>query len=146
MVESNENEGAIQKRSTEQYLTYAKWGLMGIGGLWVAKIAIGLVLNPLVLVGVGGAGAVGWFVMKGRGSRSTEPAGELASADATLRAQAEAQAEAELAGSLLSAAAPNARVPRAAAIAPTPAAETPEAEFDRRLAELERLKFRMGDE
>ena len=146
MSESSENEGAIQKRSADQYLTYAKWGLMGIGGLWVAKVAIGLVLNPIVLVGAAGLGAAGWFLTKGRGKSSpkSEPAAATgvgaASAEETLRREAEAEAEAELSG--VPAPQP-ARAPAPSTAAPS---ETPLEEFDRRLADLERLKAKMADD
>ena len=142
MAETNENEGAIQKRSAEQYLTYAKWGLMGIGGLWVAKVAIGLVLNPLVLVGVAGVGAVGWFATKGRKKDRSAAKAEEAPGDTALLREAEAEAEAELAG-VPAAATPKTQQPPAPAAAPP--SETPLAEFDRRLADLERLKAEMGD-
>lgn len=145
MTDTSENEGALQKRSPKQYLRYAKWGLMGIGGLWVAEVAIGLVLNPLVLVGVAGVGAAGWYVKKGRGdggssAEATPAASPAQDADAVLRAEAEAAAEAELAG----VSAP-VSVPAAPSLPAEPAAETPLDEFERRLAELEALKARMDE-
>lgn len=142
MTETSENEGALQKRSLQQYLTYAKWGLMGIGGLWVAKVAIGLVLNPIVLVGAAGVGAAGVYFAKGRSGGTEAPAAPLAdTGEVVLRREAEAAAERELASV-------PAAVPSPASVAPAspnPTPQTPLDEFERRLVELEALKAQMDE-
>ncbi len=136
MADETENEGALQKRTAQDYLTYAKWGLMGIGGLWVANVVIGAVLSPLGLVGIAGAGAAGvWYFNR---SRSPEEAPK--SDAAGLRAEAERQAEEELAA---------AGVPRAEPDSVSeagPPAKTAVEQFDRLADELERMKSQMSDD
>lgn len=133
----NKNEGTLQKRSPQEYLTYAKWGLMGIGGLWVAKLVIGTLLSPLGLVGLAGAGAAGaWYFNRSRTSDAV-PASDAES----MRAEAERQADQELSAVGV----PPAPAPPTAPPAGPPA-ETPMQQFDRLAGELERMKDEMSSD
>ncbi|MFT6396923.1 MAG: hypothetical protein ACJAYU_001667 [Bradymonadia bacterium] len=137
MADEKETDGALQKATPQEYLTYAKWGLMGIGGLWVAKMVIGTLLSPLGLVGLAGAGAGGFWYFNRSEKTEVQPATD---AD-TLRAEAEQQAEEELTA-----------VEVSAVIAPPPPSpngpppESPVEKFDRLAVELERMKSKMSND
>ncbi len=104
-------DGALTRTKTEQYITYAKWGLMGVGGLFLTKVLVSVILNPLVVVGgLALAGGAGWWAVNrsksgdGASDAGSEVGAGLAdvakagrsSAAAEARRAAELEAEAEL--------------------------------------------------
>lgn len=59
--EQETNEGALSKIDGPTALKYAKWGLMGLGGLVVIKIVAGVLLSPIGLIAAVGAGGFAWW-------------------------------------------------------------------------------------
>ena len=164
MTDDDLEDGALVKTGgdTEKYLTWAKWGLMGLGGLFVVKVALSVILNPLVLAGGAVAGGVGWWLLKARkrGEEAGEPQDGAASAE-----------EETAAAKGRAAVAPSSTPPAPATSAPTPTEAFDEARidaeaeldsylgegeadpdredlnaFERRLRELEAIKARVRSE
>lgn len=138
------SDGPLQRSDSARYMTYAKWGLMGVGGLVIAKVALSILFNPLVLVAGAGAGGAGWWLWrrsKSTPSDAAEPTAEDRKA-AVARTSADAEAEAELTA-LLSAEAPSA--PSAPVVAPTPKRDEAAAHAER-LRVLEEMKAQIGRE
>lgn len=69
---------ALQKVSKDQALTYAKWGLMGLGVIWIIGFVLKVLFNPLFLVATVAAGAGGfyWWAKKGKDDPDVQAATE----------------------------------------------------------------------
>lgn len=142
--------GPLQTRAdSERILRYVRWGLMGVGGLFVLKVALAVLLKPFVLVGGAVAAGLGWWALKkSKSGPSTEvDAGSASAASAAApavavprrseRSLALAEAERELDAQL------------AAEVERRTEAAVPSDELDemeRRLRQLEALKAKMSSD
>lgn len=146
----------VKSGDSPAWLTYTKWGLMGLGGLLVLSWIVKLLLNPLTLVAIAVLGGLGYF---GYRKLSDDGAGAKADAEAEAaretkatgrgrrdRAREVARLEAEREAEALLAAEPEVPAgPSPAELAAERAAREA-ASRDRRLAELAALKDRVARE
>ncbi len=110
-------------------VTYAKWGLMGLGALTAIGLVgklLGLLLNPVVLLVVV-AGAAGWWFLGRRRGGTTSSAVDIDAAEVREATPRDATRSDVVVDSL--------KKSRDAAEA-----------FDRRMRELEALRGRMRDD
>ena len=70
--------GALTKVSKGQALTYAKWGLTGLGALTLVGFVLKVLFNPLFLVATVAAGAGGfyWWAKKGKDDPDVQAAAD----------------------------------------------------------------------
>lgn len=108
-------EALVPGGSKHPVVKYAKWGLIGIGTLVVLRWALALLLNPMLLV-LGGVGGVVAYTMLKKKPESA------ATGNASARSDAMPTSSAEMSDD------------------PVKRSEAELEAFDRRLAEIERLK------
>lgn len=149
--------GPLSKIDGPTALKYGKWALMGLGGLVLVKMVAGILLSPLGLLALAGAGGFAWWKF-GRGTEAkpldgAEPADVVARPTAAPASPPPAARPAERAPILLPPIAPEpvaeAETELDALSLPTPDAPKPPpvelpsfakdelAEFDRMLAALD---------
>ncbi len=131
------HEGALSKIDGPTALKYAKWGLMGLGGLVVVQVVAGVLLSPIGLLAAAGAGGFAWWKL-GRGSSErviTPPPPEQAAVPAS-SPPVTAPAPAPAPAAATPAPAPAPAPPRAPAALPD-FAQAELDEFDRQLAALD---------
>lgn len=139
--------------SASQAVTYAKWGLMGVGGLVILKWTLGVILNPVILIGGAAAGGVGyWLWSKQRSKGAPVPAAEpdvrsasVAERSAVAAAEAELQAMESAVDPAVAAAEARAELERKRAEAAARVAAERDA-HERRLAALAAMKEKVERE
>ncbi|MFT4703403.1 MAG: hypothetical protein ACI81R_001094 [Bradymonadia bacterium] len=70
---ADKSETSLQKTDAAQMVTYAKWGLMGVGALALTYMATSLIFSPIGLLLLAGGGGAAWWQLKGK-KRFTKPA------------------------------------------------------------------------
>ena len=137
------------------WLTYTKWGLMGLGGLLVVSWVVKLLLNPLTLVAIAVLGGLGYFGYRKLSEDAPADAkASKAEAEATRETRGASKRAARREAALLEAereadalleAPPVPAGPTAAELAAERARQAAAAQ-DRRLSELAALKERVAKE